>query len=716
MSKSLPYISFGLLGLVIAILMAATVLEKMYGTSFAYEHIYTSPATIILWTLLAVSGLLTLIRCRTWRHAATFGIHASFILILLGALTTHVTGKQGKLHLRQGETAHSYIMKDGEKGELPFGISLQDFQIECYEGTSAPMDYVSTVMINDNGESHTGRISMNKPFKWNGYRFYQSGYDRDGLGTSFSISYDPWGIGITYAGYICLLLSMAGFFMERGSRLRSLIASICIFAAGCTSAEAAPRTLSKEAAEEFGKLYVYHNDRICPMQTLAREFTAKLYGKPSYKGLTAEQVLTGWFFHYDSWKDEPMIKIKGGAMRELLGTDGKYARLTDFISSGEYLLEEAMMNGDRNAYAANEKFSLVSMLCTGSLIKIYPHRSDDGLEWYSPGDRLPDEIDYDEWIFIKGSLDLVAEKVAMKDSREVVRLLGKIREYQKAEGGDVMPSEAYINAERLYNSSSCSKPLAMLCLMTGILAFMVLCFNRERRIQPVSIILDVIGGCILIYLTFHIGMRWYVSGHIPLSNGFETMQFMAWCSLLLGFCFRKRFRMSRPFGIIICGFALLVSMMGESNPRITQLMPVLQSPLLSIHVMVIMVSYSLFAFMMLNGVAALLINKKDSSGQVEHLGRISNIMLYPAVFLLAAGIFIGAVWANVSWGRYWGWDPKEVWALITMLIYSLGFHSRSLKWFRNPIHFHIFCILAFMSVIVTYFGVNFILGGMHSYA
>ena len=191
---------------------------------------------------------------------------------------------------------------------------------------------------------------------------------------------------------------------------------------------------------------------------------------------------------------------------------------------------------------------------------------------------------------------------------------------------------------------------------------------------------------------------------------------MAWCSLLLGFCFRKRFRMSRPFGIIICGFALLVSMMGESNPRITQLMPVLQSPLLSIHVMVIMVSYSLFAFMMLNGVAALLINKKDSSGQVEHLGRISNIMLYPAVFLLAAGIFIGAVWANVSWGRYWGWDPKEVWALITMLIYSLGFHSRSLKWFRNPIHFHIFCILAFMSVIVTYFGVNFILGGMHSYA
>lgn len=716
MNKTLPYISFGLLGLVTAMLMAATVLEKMYGSSFAYEHIYTSPVTILLWTLLAVSGLLTLIRCRTWKQVATFGIHASFILILLGALTTHVTGKQGKLHLRQGEAVHSYIVKDGETGELPFGISLQDFQVECYEGTSAPMDYVSTVLIEDKGESHTGRISMNRPLKWNGYRFYQSGYDRDGLGTSFSISYDPWGIGITYAGYICLLLSMAGFFLQKGSRFRSLIASLCIFASGCTSAEAAPRTLSKEAAEEFGKLYVYHNDRICPMQTLAREFTAKLYGKPSYKGLTAEQVLTGWFFHYDSWKDEPMIKIKGEATRELLGTDGKYARLTDFISSGEYVLDEAMSNGDRNAYAANEKFSLVSMLCTGSLMKIYPHSSDDGLAWYSPGDRLPDEIGYDEWIFIKGSLDLVAEKVAMKDSREVVRLLGKIREYQLAEGGDAMPSEASFKAERIYNSSSCSKPLAMLCLAIGIMAFMVLCIGRERQMKAVRTLLDVIGVCVSIYLTFHIAMRWYISGHIPLSNGFETMQFMAWCSLLTGFCFGKRFRTSRPFGMLICGFALLVSMMGEANPRITQLMPVLQSPLLSIHVMVIMVSYSLFAFMMLNGVAALLIHRKDSSGQVEHLGRISSIMLYPAVFLLAAGIFIGAVWANVSWGRYWGWDPKEVWALITMLIYSLGLHSRSLKWFRKPMHFHIFCILAFLSVIVTYFGVNFILGGMHSYA
>jgi len=191
------------------------------------------------------------------------------------------------------------------------------------------------------------------------------------------------------------------------------------------------------------------------------------------------------------------------------------------------------------------------------------------------------------------------------------------------------------------------------------------------------------------------------------------MQFMAWCCILLAFCLQKKFIFAQPFGILVCGFALLVAMVGEANPRITQLMPVLQSPLLSVHVMVIMISYTLFAFMMLNGVAALV---SRNEGRMEYLKTISNIMLYPALFLLTAGIFIGAVWANLSWGRYWGWDPKEVWALITMLIYSLGIHQGSLKWFRDPKHFHIFYILAFLSVLVTYFGVNFLLGGLHSYA
>lgn len=219
-------------------------------------------------------------------------------------------------------------------------------------------------------------------------------------------------------------------------------------------------------------------------------------------------------------------------------------------------------------------------------------------------------------------------------------------------------------------------------------------------------------------LSAAICLRGYVSNHLPLSNGFETMQFMAWCTLLLTFLLQRKFAMLLPFGFLLCGLTLMVSMLGESNPQITQLMPVLQSPLLSIHVVVIMIAYSLLAFIMLNGVTAVILHQsqKECKEQIERLQIISQIILYPAIFLLAIGIFIGAVWANVSWGRYWGWDPKEVWALITMLVYALALHPRSLPWFHRTMFFHVFCITAFITVLITYFGVNFLLGGMHSYA
>ena len=339
------------------------------------------------------------------------------------------------------------------------------------------------------------------------------------------------------------------------------------------------------------------------------------------------------------------------------------------------------MSGDniKNIHAANEKFSLITMVCA------------------------TDMLDLDR-------------SIALLEPAEQIRAFAKMRMEQASEGAFGYPSEAVFQAEKLYNSSNLNKPLAMFCLTVGILAFLAFCLS-DKRLRWLRICLICICVAVFGYLTFHIGLRWFISGHVPLSNGNETMQFMAWCSLILCISIRNRFRFALPVGILLCGAAMLVSMMGEANPRITLLMPVLQSPLLSIHVMVIMVSYVLFAFMMLNGVAAFIISARGGSiERVEYLQTVSNIMLYPAVFLLTAGIFIGAVWANISWGRYWGWDPKEVWALITMLVYSLGLHAGSLKWFRKPMNFHLFCILAFISVLITYFGVNFLLGGLHSYA
>ena len=261
----------------------------------------------------------------------------------------------------------------------------------------------------------------------------------------------------------------------------------------------------------------------------------------------------------------------------------------------------------------------------------------------------------------------------------------------------------------------------MFCLTVGLLSFIFCCRRvvkgkAESRFE--GALYAVLMGVLFLYLTLHITLRGVVSNHLPLSNGYETMLFMAWCSALLTLIMRKRFYLAFPFGMFLCGLTILVATLGQSNPRITQLMPVLHSPWLSIHVVTIMIAYSLLAFAMMNGVTAFIVRYSTANRNdiIEYLQVVSKIMLYPAIFLLAIGIFIGAVWANVSWGRYWGWDPKEVWALITMLVYSIVLHSVSLPWLRKPMVFHLFCIVAFLTVLITYFGVNFFLGGMHSYA
>ena len=228
------------------------------------------------------------------------------------------------------------------------------------------------------------------------------------------------------------------------------------------------------------------------------------------------------------------------------------------------------------------------------------------------------------------------------------------------------------------------------------------------------------GYALIAVMTLHLSvllvLRWIVSGHVPLSNGFETMQFMAWSVLILTLLMHAKFPIVIGFGPLLASFAMLVAMIGSGSPQITPLMPVLHSPLLSLHVMVIMFSYALFAMIMLIGVQGLVCQHRGDIVRSESLAALAHFLLYPAVFLLAAGIFIGAVWANVSWGRYWSWDPKEVWALVTMLIYMAPFHSSSVKCFRNTRSFLFYCIVAFLSVLITYFGVNFLLGGMHSYA
>jgi ABC-type transport system involved in cytochrome c biogenesis permease subunit len=749
--------------MILATLAAATLIEKRYGTEFAAEHVYGSAAFLLLWLLFSASALLYLLKRKIFKKPAVMALHFSFLLILAGALVTRLFGEHGALHLREGEEAVCFT-GSGEPLTMPFAVKLNGFRTVYYPGSEAPMDYVSAVTVTDAEGRRIvdGEVAMNRILSCRGYRFCQSGYDEDGKGVTLAVAHDPVGIAVTYAGYLLLLLSIASFFLSRRSRFRRLVErlkgrglAVCLLllcacrlpaasAVGSSgvaqTAEAvAPKALPRKVAEGFGDLYVLYNGRICPLQTLAKDFTVQLCGRSSYRGLTAEQVFTGWMFYHSSWKAQPMIKVKSKAVRRMLGINGGYASLDDFYDSRKnYKLAEAVANirrgaakGDRRGVEeADEKFHLIALLYSGRMIKMFPcvHQAGGsqagGVEapvWYSRGDALPGDMADDEWLFVRKSMDYLQEMAVRKDFATLSEMLVKIKLYQQKKAGRTLPSDCRFHAEKIYSQIAHTRLLAMTCLAIGIISFLLyaglLSSGRRagRGVEAVSLALSL---TVLLYLAAVIGLRWYVSRHVPLSNGFETMHFMALSAILLSLLLRRRFFISPPFGFLLCGLALLVAMIGESGSRITHPAPILSSPLLSIHVVVIMTAYSLFAFMMLNGLTAVILPfvRKDSAASIRRLSLISRILLYPAVFCLATGIFAGAVWANNSWGRYWGWDPKEVWALITLLIYSAALHTEALPQFGRPMFFHLFAIAAFLSVLITYFGVNLVLGGMHGYA
>ena len=387
-----------------------------------------------------------------------------------------------------------------------------------------------------------------------------------------------------------------------------------------------------------------------------------------------------------------MIKVKNGHVRHLLNIDGKYASLEDFyrtVSSGamQQAIDSLQAIDDqatiRALGEADERYQIANMVANGTMLKLFPLNHGGHLE----------------------------------TGTERTNFIAKLKKYQAKECGAMLPSDTAFRAEKLYNSMEWDRPLSMALATLGIVLFIITCrcvaqsrqLPRWARSSAIAVLI-----LSLAYLTIALTLRWIISGHVPMSNGFETMQFMAWATVAITLLTARKSMLVLPFGILTAGLSLMVASFGESNPQITQLMPVLVSPLLSIHVAVIMIAYALLAFLMLGGVMALTL--RNNKEVVERLHVVEQVILYPAVFLLTIGVFIGAIWANVSWGSYWSWDPKEVWALITLIIYALPLHGQSLPMFRKPMFFHGYCIIAFLSVLITYFGVNFILGGMHSYA
>ena len=743
--------------LVLVCMAAATIVEKSQGTDYAHAHYYGAWWFILIWAVLAALGAFYIIK-RKVKCASTLALHLSFIIILLGALLTHVSAKRGMIHLRIGQPTDTYMAQDEEQDmkeeKLPFSLCLQKFEAKMHDGTNAVADYSSKFTVIDGDDKSEGEVSMNNIYSRRSYRLYQSSYDEDGKGSVLAINADPYGIPVTYTGYALLFISLVWMLfdpkggyrqllksplLKKGALMTALILSmgnIQTLHAESATGNLQNAVLPKETAEKFGELHILYNDRICPVQTFALDFCKKIYGARSYQGLTAEQVLSGWVFYGNTWANEPFIKIKSGEMKTAMNLPD-YASLNTFFNRemggytiGQYVQE--YYNGQQDKFhqqAADidDKIRIIMELREGVSLKVLPYTFTKNVKatkdhsfikagtttWFAPVDKLPLAVEHQHALYIKNVFSLLYGDVQKGNMDRVNIFFDKMLKYQEVSSGSSLPSKIQYQAERINNDFPFATILFMANLTLGFIAlfYTIYRMTKKREIKVLNIALPILLGVSFLTLTFGLALRWIISGNIPMSNGYESMLTVAWFVMLISILMQLRIRIVMVFGFLISGFFLLVSHINQMDPAIGQMMPVLNSPLLSIHVSIIMMSYALLSLTFICGIMGICLRSHG-----EELQALSCIFLYPALTTMGFGIFIGAIWANVSWGNYWSWDSKETWALITFMIYAVVVHTQSLPVFRKPLVYHIYITLAFLSIAMTYFGVNYFLTGMHSYA
>lgn len=726
---------FLLLGITILFLITASLSEKIHPTQG--ESPYTSLASLIIWGATAFASLLYIHQKKLWRRQAVYLIHTAFLFILAGAMTTHLYGFSGHLHLRNGESGNQLLNDEGGFSgiQLPFTIRLDQFQVIHYPSTLTPADYQSDVTISDASGSKKATISMNAIVQKDGFRIFQQSYDPDEGGTLLMVCYDKWGVILTYIGYLMLLIGMFFTLFDPLSHFRAALRSdiwrnglfLLILILSPLSSFAQSKTLSRSEAEAFGKILIQHQERITTVECLAIDFTKKLTGKEHYDNYSATQVLCGWLFSREEWQFEPMFRLKGAEQKKLLNVENNQAKFTDFFEAdGSYKLRNRYlgMNGtDLNdprlkpLKKLDEKVELILMLQSGKLLKIFPAATQHGTCLFSPKDYPGQGQNNIDTLLVNNFLPLLYESYSKgEDCTEWIQSFSR---FQRQQLGENAPTEFVLNAERIYLRTNHLPLCSYITITIGLIGFILILSqstssSKRRRIAQRVSRSSLALSCL--YLSYLIGLRFIVSGRMPLANGHETLLCIAWLAQIFTIFISRKIKPMLPIGLLASGFALLTASLADKDPQITPLMPVLNSPLLSIHVSLMMISYTLLFIVTLSSIIALVSNliSKDSTKMEEHR-LINTVILYPAIFCLATGIFTGAVWANVSWGSYWSWDPKETWALISLLIYSFIFHSSSLPFLRRGATYHIFLALAFLFILITYFGVNYFFGGMHSY-
>ena len=753
-----------LLSLLMLMLASATFLEKFCGTAAAREIIYHSPLLYVLFSLL-VANFFLYARARRLLNIRRLGLmmtHCSFLLILSGALITHFCSVEGFMHLREGETAdYMDTSNDGERLEhrLPFSITLNDFRLVRYPGSGSPSSYESDVTVTYDGTSHTASIYMNNVLDIKGYRLYQTSFDSDEKGTVLTVSRDSAGRTVTYMGYAILFIGLIISLFDRNGRFRHLyrklksaagaflipvllLSGVSLYAVDDEDVLwriVSENMVSPEHAERFGELPMLSVDgRMKPVNTFSSEILRKLVKDKSVCGMNPDQFLLSLMVFPDIWAQLPVIAAGSDAVVEKYALPSHHVSFMQmFDPSGRYLLEDELQRIymkpssertkiEKDILKLDERINVFDMLCRKQILKIFPLHDAADCTWYAPGEDLAMFSGKDSLFVSKifdWYLDEVSEAVSGSEWGEADRVLGMIATYQQAKASGVDISSEKMRAEVLYNRSEIFTRCRMAYFLAGLL-LLILSFSSGRAVRILRVFAVSLLVSVFVFHTFGIGVRWYISGYAPWTNSYETMVYTAWATAFAGILFFRRNPAVSSLAAIFAGVILSVSGMQSMDPQITSLVPVLKSPWLTFHVAVIVAAYGFLGLSFVAGLFALVqmvclpfaADTGRSNKRIREICVLNEMSMWIGLVLLTVGTFLGAVWANESWGRYWGWDPKESWALITILMYTLATHIHLLETRVPQWTFSFMSVVSFSSVLMTFLGVNHFLSGMHSYA
>ncbi|MBE0639078.1 MAG: cytochrome c biogenesis protein CcsA [Bacteroidales bacterium] len=679
-----------------------------------------------------------------------------------------ILGKEVKVRgFDQGEM---YLSYGSRPVKIPFRLHLNEFILDRYPGSNSPSSYASEVTLIDDEKdiSFDFRIFMNHILTHRGYRFYQSSYDTDEKGTILSVNHDGPGTAVTYFGYAMMTLAMILMLITRRTRFRYLLRTISeirlkksnltmllllimvfsvpsLFAQQMHgSSEAAISAVDKNHAAKFGRLTVLSaNSRLEPMNTLNSKILRKISGKSNFRGMNPDQVILGIMAETQGWQHVPIIKVKNRELRRFLNINSSYASFADFFDPGSresyklsnYVNQAYRKNPfdqsqfDKDVINVDEKVNIFYTLLSGGYLALFPDINNPAEKWYHPNSSFMNFPEADS-NFVKNIIPVYLESLAgaMKtgDYAQADEFVEAIGTFQQKFASEILLSEKKQNIEILYNKIEIFERLYKYYGMIGLIFLIVLFVKLVNPKIKIGIASKLMIGTLFLFFvmqTLGLAARWYVSGHAPLSNGYESMIYIAWATMLAGFLFVKKSNIALAATSVLASLTLFVAHLNWMNPEITNLVPVLKSVWLTIHVGVITASYGFLGLVMIMGIFNLMLmifqTKKNYhifNLTIREISLTIELAMTIGLYMITIGSFLGGIWANESWGRYWGWDPKETWSLVTILVYTIILHVGYVPGLTGRYLFNALAVIGFSSVLMTYFGVNYYLAGLHSYA